>query len=372
MSSRDTVDSQLEEELRQLDAQGLLRRPQAIAEGALVLCSNDYLGYAASPLRGAEGIAGGAGASRLISGDHPALARAESVIADWVGTETSLLFSSGYAANVGCISALAGPDDVIVSDRLNHASIIDGCRLSRARIEVVPHLDLDAAASTLARHRSARRRWLITESYFSMDGDSPDLRALRRICDEARAGLIVDEAHALGVFGPQGSGLCAAAGVRPDVLIGTLGKAVGLSGAFIAGSTTCRRLLWNRARSFVFSTGLSPSLASAVEDRIAVVQADERSRSRLRAVVVVFREALAERGAPIAPESHGPIVPWMIGDAAAAVARSESLRKQGVVVIAIRPPTVPPGSARLRITLHARLTDDDCRRSVEALCARWR
>src|SRR5262249_26113845 len=160
----------------------------------------------------------------LVSGDRPEHRVAEKVLASWVGLEDALLFSSGYTANVSAIAALAGPGDVIISDALNHASIIDGCRLSRASIAIVPHLDVAAIEQALLAASGARRRWVVTESYFSMEGDQPDLKALRRACDEGDAALVVDEAHALGVFGAQGSGLCQAAGVRPDVLVGTLGK----------------------------------------------------------------------------------------------------------------------------------------------------
>ena len=362
-----------ERELDELRAAGLLRAPRPIPDGALVLCSNDYLGLAAEPALCPGDARSGAGASRLISGDHPHLVQAETALADWVQSEAALLFSSGYAANVGCLSALASSSDVIVSDELNHASIIDGCRLSRAHVEVIPHLDPNAAAEALARHASARRRWLVTESYFSMDGDTPDLRELRRLCNATDTGLVVDEAHALGVFGDQGRGLCHHAGIVPDVFIGTLGKAVGLAGAFVAGSARLRSVLWNRARSFVFSTGVSPGLAAAITARVARVRSDDAARARLAELATRFREELTANGqAPVLEGSHGPIVPWMVGDSASAVALSDALRKEGIVVAAIRPPTVPEGTARLRVTLHAKLSDDDLRRSVAAFCARRR
>lgn len=366
-----SLEAHFDDELERLEAAGLLRAPRTMPPGALVLCSNDYLGLAEEPVVVPVDTRGGAGASRLISGDHAAIVGAEASLADWVGAEAALLLSSGYAANVGCLSALASSSDVIVSDELNHASIIDGCRLSRARVEVYPHLDLSAAAAALERHRDARRRWLVTESYFSMDGDSPDLVAARRLCDETDTALVVDEAHALGVFGSEGRGLCHREGIAPDVLVGTLGKAVGLAGAFVAGSTRLRRVLWNRARSFVFSTGVSPWLAEAITDRTAHVRSDDASRQRLAELSRRFREEVGE-GAPVPPRSHGPIVPWMVGDSASAVALSDALRAEGIVVAAIRPPTVPEGTARLRITLHARLSDHDLRRSVAAFCAHRR
>jgi 8-amino-7-oxononanoate synthase len=364
-----SIDDALAAELQRLEADGLLRSPRALPKDALVLCSNDYLGYAVESVPLEHAVPAGAGASRLISGDHPMIAEAERDLADWVDAERALTFSSGYAANVGTISALAGSDDVIVSDELNHASIIDGCRLSRARVVVVPHLDQAAMADALASHRDARRRWLVTESYFSMDGDGPDLTALRSCCDQYDAGLIVDEAHALGVFGAEGRGLSHAAGVKPDVLIGTLGKAVGLWGAFVAGSEVVVRSLWNRARSFVFSTGISPLLASLIRRRLARLRGDDAARSRLAELGRHLRAALRDAQAAVAPLSHGPIVPWMVGDAAEAVTMSERLLERGIVVKAIRPPTVPEGAARLRITLHAKLTDSQLARATEALCA---
>lgn len=304
-----------------------------------------------------EALASGAGASRLVTGNHPAHEGAERVIADWLQTESALLFSSGYAANVGLISSLAGPRDVVVSDALNHASIIDGCRLSGARVVVVPHLDVSAVERALASAEDAARRWVVTESYFSMDGDSPDLAALRAGCDEHGAGLIVDEAHAIGVFGPAGRGLCAAAGVRPDVVVGGGGKALGLSGAFVAGPAVLRAWLWNRARSFVFSTGIPPLHAHALAVRAKRAAADEEGRERLRTLCRRFAEGLRALGWE--GTARGPIFPWVLGPAETAARFSSALSAHGVRVLPIRPPTVPSGTSRLRISLHAALSDDD-------------
>jgi 8-amino-7-oxononanoate synthase len=360
----------LEDELEALRAQNLLRVP-AVPPDALILCSNDYLGFAADS-RELRAVAGspppsGAGASRLISGHHAEHAALEAALAAWVGLPAALVFSSGYAANVGTLAALCGEDDVIVSDALNHASIIDGSRLSRARVAVVPHLDAAAVDAALAA--PARRKFVVTESYFSMDGDSPDLPRLRAICDAHGAALIVDEAHALGVFGPTGAGSCRAVGVVPDVLIGTLGKAVGMQGAFVAGSAALASWLWNRARSFVFSTGIAPWLAAALRLRVARVIAADAERARLAAIVARVRSAFSERPggpAPIAP-SHGPIMPWLCGTPERALALRDQLLARGVFVQAIRPPTVPTGTSRLRITLHARLSDADIDRLLAAI-----
>jgi 8-amino-7-oxononanoate synthase len=299
----------------------------------------------------------------LVFGDHPEHRRAEGAVAEWVGAEAALLFSSGYAANVGTVSALASSGDVVISDVLNHASIIDGCRLSGARVIVVPHLDASAIERALGAAANAERRWVVTESYFSMDGDIPDLARLRALCDDHDAALIVDEAHALGVFGPAGAGLCREARVRPDVLVGTLGKAVGLQGAFVAGSRSLRRWLWNRARSFVFSTGIGPALAEAAVVRIRRIAEDEPRRARLATTSDALRELIRGVGGQVT-STRGPILPWIFGDAAAAVRAARALEHHRVLVRAIRPPTVPQGTARLRLTASA-LLDEKALRSVK-------
>ncbi|EYF03591.1 aminotransferase class I/II-fold pyridoxal phosphate-dependent enzyme [Chondromyces apiculatus] len=356
----------LVEEIAALEAQGLLRDP-AVAlppPEALVLCSNDYLGYASLP--GPALTAGGAGASRLVSGNHPAHLAAEEAIARWLGAEAALLFSSGYAANVGTLAALAGPGDVIFSDALNHASLIDGCRLSRASLVIVPHLDTVALEHALGEARTYRRRWVVTEAVFSMDGDRPDLPRLRALCDAQDAALVVDEAHALGVLGPQGAGLCAQLGVRADVRIGTLGKSLGLHGAFVVGSTALRTWLWNRARSFVFSTGISPALAVAATERVGRASRDEAGRQRLLASFERLRAGLLALGARIPPTAQAPVLPWILDTPSAAVSLSRRLAAQGVMVQAIRPPTVPAGTSRLRITATATLSAADVERALVA------
>ncbi|APR83889.1 8-amino-7-oxononanoate synthase [Minicystis rosea] len=359
----------LQGDLEALEREGLLRAPlTGPTEGLLDLCSNDYLGYAGDPWPALNGRSG-AGASRLVSGNRAAHSQAEAAIADWLGSEAALLFSSGYAANVGAIGALTGPGDVIISDALNHASIIDGCRLSGAQVRVVPHLDIDAVRRALADATQARRRWVVTESYFSMDGDTPDLSALESLCRTHDAALVVDEAHALGVFGPEGRGLCAASGVKPDVLIGAAGKALGLHGAFVSGSKALRLWLWNRARSFVFSTGISPALALAICSRVERIRSDDEGRLRIADRSSRLRGALAELGHPSVLAGRGPVIPLVIGEPAAAVSVSSRLRTEGVLVQAIRPPTVPRGTARLRITACASLTEADLDRAVQAFRA---
>jgi 8-amino-7-oxononanoate synthase len=364
------LDAHLDAELASLADQGLLREPpvpQTPGDGLLDLCSNDYLGYAAEPWPAQEPNGrSGAGASRLVSGNDRAHEEVEATLASWLGAEAALLFSSGYAANVGVLSALARPGDVVVSDALNHASIIDGCRLSGATIRVVPHRDAAAVGAALRASTSARRRWVVTESYFSMDGDIPDLAALRTLCDDHDAALIVDEAHALGTLGTLGTGLCAEAGIRPDVLIGTAGKALGLHGAFVVGSRPLRLWLWNRARSFVFSTGVSPTLATALHHRVRRALGDDAGRARLAANARRLREGLADLGVPGVRDGRGPVIPWIAGAPDQAVQLSRRLREHGVLVQAIRPPTVPAGTSRLRITATARLSDADVTLALQA------
>jgi len=345
--------------IRQAKEQDLLRERLPANDGrALSFCSNDYLGLALQrpPLE-----ASGAGASRLVSGDRPAHVLLEGAVAELVGQAAALVFTSGYAANVGLLSALAGPGDLVVSDALNHASIIDGARLSRARIAIVPHLDINAVETAL-RSRTERRTFVVTESYFSMDADSPDLAALRQICDRHEAALLVDEAHALGVLGPEGRGLCAEAGVDADAIIGTFGKAFGAGGAFVAGCPALVTWLWNRARSFVFSTGLSPVVAAAAHQGMRLAQTEPLRRERVRSAATLFRDGLRRLG--LAPAGFGQIVPWILGPTERALAIATALRERGLDVRAIRPPSVPDGTARIRFTVTAGHAPDDIERAL--------
>jgi 8-amino-7-oxononanoate synthase len=364
--------SHVRDGLGNLERDGLLRQPPAALQpGEVSFCSNDYLGLAAETVQLAQDIPSGAGASRLVGGERPEHVALEAAVASWLGVEAALVFTSGYAANVGLLSALAGPDDVVVSDALNHASLIDGARLSRASVEILPHLDLDALEATLAKHaaraRPPRQVWVATESYFSMDADSPDLARVRELTTAFGAGLIVDEAHALGVMGPNGRGLLAAADLRAEAIVGTFGKSFGHGGAFVAGSRELVAWLWNRARSFVFSTGLSPVVAAGAK------QALERSLAapELRAATLARASELRARLAEALPSSpvlgHGHVVPLVIGDPRRAVAVARAVRSEGVHIQAIRPPTVPSGTARLRMSCTARHTPADVERAVAAV-----
>ena len=373
-------ESLLDQTLSELRAASLLREPDdgsarrsvaAAAERlglrALDASSYDYLGFAARPVSRETLGDPGAAASRLIHGSTAEHLKLESDLASWVGAESSLLFSSTYAANLGLVSALGVPGSVILSDSANHASLIDGARLSKAEVRIIPHLDLAALRSALSAQRGARACWVITESYFSMDGDGPDLAALRALCTEHDACLIVDEAHALGVFGPSGGGRCAEAGVKPDILVGALGKAVGTHGGFIAGACQLRSFLWNRARSFVFSTAPSPRLADLTSAHVQLVRDADALRAALTTNAAQLRAELQAARLPLASNSFGPIASVILGQNERVLAAAERLRTVGILAQAIRAPTVPLGAARLRLTVKATFTAAEIARLAAAV-----
>ena len=358
---------QIREALAELEAAGLLRSPVRISgpqgpeveiNGAKVLCfcSNNYLGLASHPAIAAASAASpandgvGAAASRLVTGTMDAHLDAEAAYADFVHAPAAALFSSGYAANVGAIQALAGPGDAIFSDALNHASVIDGARLSRAEVFVYSHRDPEHLRSLLTQHRArARKALIVTDSLFSMDGVVAPLRELHALARDYDAGLMVDEAHALGVFGPNGRGLSAALGIEPDVIVGTLGKSFGLAGAFVAASEEVVTLVRNRARSFVYSTAPPPMLARAAISALRLVRDADQARNRLLEHASKLRSGLAQLGFEI-PEGESQIIPVLIGENRRTMQLSAKLLERGVFVQGIRPPTVPAGTARLRLT----------------------
>ncbi len=342
---------------------------------ALLLCSNNYLGLANHPaLADAAADAArrygvGAGASRLISGSLAIHRDLETRLARFEHTEAAVLFPTGYHANLGAITALVGKGDAVFSDRLNHASIIDGCRLSGADVHVYPHADVEALGALLRRH-PARRRLVVTDSVFSMDGDHAPLRAIAAVAAAHGALLMVDEAHATGVEGPNGAGLveALALGGAVDVQMGTLGKALGAAGAFVAGSARLVDLLVNRARSLIYTTALPPPVVAAVDAALDVVAREPERRTRLAALSQRLRSRLRELGFEV-PDGSGPIIPVIAGTSERALAWSRGLLAHGVFVQAIRPPTVPPGTARLRVTLMATHTDADLEHAVAAFAA---
>ena len=334
--------------------------------------SNDYLGLAAdrrliaAAALAAEKFGAGAGSSRLIAGNLSIFENLEAALADHKGRPAALLFNSGYAANLGVIPALVGPDDAIFSDRLNHASIIDGCRLARARVSVFEHNDVEHLDRLLAADRS-RRRLIVTESLFSMDGDLAPLPAIAAVARERGAMLVIDDAHAGGLLGPHGEGGLAHFGLAPDTadaVVGTLGKAYGSAGAFVAGPESLRDLLINRARSFIFTTGPAPAAAGAALEALRVAAEEPWRRERALVLATRLRAGLAAIGLALTA-SAAAIVPVLLGSESAALAASARLLECGFFVQAIRPPTVPAGSSRLRVTVTAGHTE----RQVDDLVA---
>jgi 8-amino-7-oxononanoate synthase len=358
-----------EEEVSGLAARGLLRslEPLASPQGPLVqvghewlvnFSSNDYLGLAAHPRVVAAAHTAldrwgmGAGASRLVVGDTEAHRALEARLAAFEDAEAVLLFNSGYSANLGLLPALVGEGDAVFSDALNHASLVDGCRLSRARVEVYRHADAQALAALL-HSTPARRKLVVTDSVFSMGGDVAPLAELVDVCRRAGAALLVDEAHATGVLGARGAGLCEALGLAAevDVRMGTLGKALGAFGAYAATSAPVATLLVNRARSLVFSTALPASACAAAGAAVDLLEHDPELRPRLWRNIHRFHEGLRALGHPSRPSSA--IFPLLLGSAERAVAAASFLRTRGLLVKPIRPPTVPAGTSRLRFALSA-------------------
>ena len=337
---------------------------------ALLLCSNNYLGLANHPaLREAASRAAldygvGAGASRLISGSMRLHQTLEEQLAAFKSTAAALLFNSGYHANVGTITALVGKDDAVFSDALNHASIIDGCRLSHAQVFVYPHKDTAALDALLARN-TARRRLVVTDSIFSMDGDSAPLGTICEIAERHGAMVMVDEAHATGVVGPHGSGLVAAEGLqeRVTVQMGTLGKALGTFGAFVAARRSVIDLLINTARSFIYTTALPPPVVAAAAVALRIAMTEDQRRERLMTNASQLHSGMRRIGLDVGV-APGHIMPVLIGDAVETMRLSEHLLAEGVFVQGIRPPTVPPDTARLRVTLMSTHTDDDLQRAL--------
>jgi 8-amino-7-oxononanoate synthase len=334
--------------------------------------SNDYLGLAGERRlveavgRALQEWGLGAGASRLVVGDFAPHRRLEERLAQFERAEAARLFNSGYAANLALIPALVGAEDAVFSDALNHASIVDGCRLSRARVVVYPHADVERLSETLAQ-TAAARKLVVTDSVFSMDGDVAPLPALVDVCAQSGAALLVDEAHATGVLGARGAGACEALDVedRVDVRMGTLSKALGCVGAYAACARPVAELLLSRARSFVFSTALPPALCAAAEEALNVLADEPGRRERLWQNVRRFATGLANLG--FQAEARSAIFPVVLGTPERAVAASSRLRELGLLVRAIRPPTVPEGTSRLRFALSAAHTDAQLEAALDAL-----
>jgi 8-amino-7-oxononanoate synthase len=381
--------SEIGERLAELERLGLSRRlrlvsgpqgPTVLLDGkpVLLLCSNNYLGLADHPrVREAAAEAAmrwgvGAGASRLLSGTMTIHRRLEERLAAFERSQACLLFGSGYLANLGVITALAGRDDVVFSDELNHASIVDGCRLSRAEIVVYRHLDVEHLDWSLRRHGGRRNvrggRLIVTDSVFSMDGDVAPLQAIVELAHSYRARVAVDEAHATGTLGPGGRGAIAEAGLQGevDVLVGTLGKALGSYGAYVCADEEVIRLLINTSRSLIFSTAPSPPAIAGALAALSLLQERPHRVERLRSNARVLRCALAAEGFSVAEEEMH-IVPLVVGDERVAMRLCQEAIKGGVFAQAIRPPTVPAGTSRLRLAAIASHTPSDMRLAARVL-----
>ena len=370
-------------ELAALEDAGLRRRLRPLASASdaevlldgrrvLLLSSNNYLGLATHPAVKAAACAAiqrwgcGTGASRLIAGHLELHAEVEAKLAALKGTEAALLFPSGYQANVGAITTLVGRGDHVFSDALNHASIVDGCRLSRASVHVYPHRDVQTLEAELAATARGGRRLIVTDSVFSMDGDRAPLEALAALAEHYHSWLMVDEAHATGVLGPGGAGLAEAEGLgaRVTVHMGTLGKALGAAGAYVAGARALVDLLVNRARTFIYTTGLAPAAVAAAGAALEVVATEPERRAALVQNAATLRDGLRALGLDARGDTH--IVPLMVGDNRAALAFADALLARDVHALAIRPPTVPPGTARLRVTPMATHTAAQLERALAA------
>jgi 8-amino-7-oxononanoate synthase len=374
----------IESALSDIRDRGLYRRmrmisgpqgPRVLLDGrpVLLLCSNNYLGLADHPrvreaaAEAAMRYGAGAGASRLVSGNMRIHRRLEERLADFKRYETSLLFGSGYLANTGVVQALAKPGEVVFSDALNHASVVDGCRLAGAETFVYDHGDVDHLAWGL-REAEGRGSLIVTDGVFSMDGDVAPLPEIVELARRFDARVMVDDAHGTGTTGPDGRGSVAAAGLEEevDVLVGTLGKSLGSYGAYVCCDRPMAKYLVNTARTLIFSTALAPPQVAAAMAALELLREEPRRVERLQRNSRVLRDALTDEGLPTGA-SETPIVPVIVGGADAAVSASERALERGVFAQAIRPPTVPDGSSRLRLTVMASHTKAELRDAAKVI-----
>lgn len=366
------LSDRISRQLEQIEEQGLkrvLKRPTGID-----LSSNDYLGLAAdrrlkeafTEAADREGV--GSTASRLLRGERECFQRAERRFAEWKQTEAALYFATGYQANIGLLQTFAEKDDVIFSDELNHASLIDGIRLTGCRKIIFPHLDTGRLEEYLHKTECRGQKFLVTESLFSMDGDIAPLRKYAQICRRTNTNLIVDEAHAVGLYGARGSGLIEETGIGEDVFlsINTAGKALGAAGAFVAGSRLAIDYLINRCRSFIFSTAPLPAVAAALVKAIEIIEDEPERGAGLHRLSRYFNRLLGKNGIS-APPDMTQIVPVIIGDSNRAMIVAGGLQQLGFDVRAVRPPTVAPGTSRLRVSLNVKLTKEMLDDFVQAL-----
>jgi len=336
-------------------------------------CSNNYLGLADDPRLveaakrslDAEGL--GAGGARLICGNMQSHALLEKKIASFKRTESCLVFNTGYMANVGILSALCDREDIIFSDRLNHASIVDGILLSRSVCRRYPHCDMKALEALLKESQGYKKRLIVTDSVFSMNGDLAPLKEIVSLAKKYDAMVMVDEAHSFGILGPQGRGLVAELGLEEeiDVQMGTLSKAAGSFGAYCCGPKALTDFLLNKARSFIYTTAMPPSISAASIAAIGIIENEPKRREDLLRNTVLMKEGLQGMGFDTMG-SKTPIIPVLLKDASAAVLFSQKLLAKGILAQAIRPPTVPENTARLRVTVMATHSIDDIKKALEA------
>lgn len=353
----DSLERTLHASLPSRDRPGYMVRGQRML---LNLSSNDYLGLCGHPaiaeaMRYAMGTEeAGSGASRLVTGNRPIYGQLEEALAAWQRSEAALVFANGYMANLGVVSALVGRGDVVFSDRLNHASIVDGITLSRANHARYRHNDMEHLRHLMNKHSDSRRKLIVTDAVFSMDGDQAMLRELVQLKREHGAMLMVDEAHSGGIYGPKGEGLCHSLGLQNevDVHMGTFSKAFGVYGAYVSGRGTLIRWLINKARPLVYSTALPPSIIAGIAKALTLVRQESHRRESLAEASRLFRAKLREAGFQVGG-GDSPIVPILVGGNDATLRFSSALEAEGLLAVAIRPPTVPEGTARIRFSLSA-------------------
>ena len=365
--SVDALEERIRSQLDQLGTSGL-RRSLEVPRG-IDLCSNDYLGFARDPrvrsrfARAVEALGVGSTGSRLLRGHREAFRSIEERFARFKGTPSSLYFGSGWAANLGVLSTFLADGDVVFSDSLNHASLIDGMRLSKACRVIYPHCDVDALGRLLESEPCSGQRFVVTESLFSMDGDRAPLQAIAGLRSNHDFALVIDEAHAIGMYGDSGSGLIEETGSADSVFlsVNSAGKALGVTGAFVCGPHWAIDYLIQAARPFVFSTAPPPAAAEALDEALDLLAKEPQRRTRVRALAKLLREQLG------LGTDDSPIVPLTIGDSRVAVEVARRLGESGFDARAVRPPTVPEGTARLRVSLNADLTAEDISRFVRQL-----
>ncbi len=377
--------SWIDEELKQIRDKDLFRVLTELETGQsaeieidgksyILLSSNSYLGLSVDPkvkkaaIDALEKYGTGSGGSRLVSGSTDLHRQLEERIARFKKTESAILFSTGYLANVGTISSLVGPGDTVYSDELNHASIIDGCRLSKAEIRVYKHCDVAHLHSLLETDRNVHnKKLIITDTVFSMDGDLAPLPEIVEIAEKNGCMLMIDEAHATGVLGIRGSGATEYFGIedRVPVVMGTLSKAVGSLGGYIAGTSKLIDFIRNRVRSYIFDTSLPASCLAASLAAIDIIENEPERREYLWRMIKKFKAGLESIGLELIP-SYSAVIPVLIGEAQPALGFSRKLREHGVYTPAVRPPSVPPGKCRIRATLMARHTEEQIERALGA------